>query len=78
LLIGVLAGEWLVRSAVHHDYFDGELLADGGVVIVALGLVEFVMWTLIGTAVGSLGTRRRRATAMRVLAVLVALAATDS
>jgi hypothetical protein len=75
LLIGTVAGEWLVRSAVHHDYFDPELLGDVGIImLILLGFVGFVIWTLIGAFVGSRGARRRRGNALLVLSVLVALA----
>ncbi|WP_157743057.1 hypothetical protein [Micromonospora coriariae] len=75
LLIGVLAGEWLVRSAVHHDYFDPKLLGDVGVVMmVLLGFVGFVGWSLVGAVLKPMAGEGRRGTAILILSMLVALA----
>ncbi|MBM7492068.1 hypothetical protein JOD64_003290 [Micromonospora luteifusca] len=75
LLIGVLAGEWLVRSAVHHDYFDPELLGDVGVIMmVLLGFVGFLVWSLVGAVLKPMVGEGRRGKAILILSTLVALA----
>lgn len=72
IALGMLTGKWLVRSAVHHDYFDPTLLWDPRVAtLVVLGLVTFPLWALAGVEARRLAhaATRRRASVLVLMAV---------
>jgi hypothetical protein len=72
---GMLTGEWLVRSAVHHDYFDSTLLWDPRVAtLVVLGLLAFPLWALAGVGARRLARATRRPATVLVLMAVAALA----